>query len=183
MTRSIAPMIVILGVLVAGAARAQSGGAYSLQWGTIDGGGQTPTTGGAYQLSGTTGQPDAGPLVGGIYALNGGFWGPATNGAVDAPETEAVPRAFAARPAVPNPFRSTTTVAFDLPATRAVGIVLYGIDGRVVRRLLNQELPAGRHRAVWDGLDDRGQRVASGIYFARIHAGEFAGNVRLVHLD
>src|SRR4026207_502216 len=53
---------------------AQSGGPYTLNWFTIDGGGGT-STGGVYSLSGTIGQPDAGRLSGGAYTLEGGFWG------------------------------------------------------------------------------------------------------------
>jgi hypothetical protein len=59
------------------AATAQTGGGYDLTWSTIDGGGGT-STGGGFELSGTIGQPDAGPasgpMVGGDYALTGGFW-------------------------------------------------------------------------------------------------------------
>lgn len=54
---------------------AQSGGSYDLSWATVDGGGGTVSTGGAYSLVGTVGQPDAGLLTGGPYALGGGFWG------------------------------------------------------------------------------------------------------------
>src|SRR5881396_2997907 len=53
------------------AALAQS---YSIDWFTIDGGGGT-STGGVYSVSGTIGQPDAGRMSGGIYGLDGGFWG------------------------------------------------------------------------------------------------------------
>lgn len=56
-------------------ALAQSGGEYDLTWSTVDGGGATFSTGGDYTLGGTTGQPDAGLLTGGDYALVGGFWG------------------------------------------------------------------------------------------------------------
>lgn len=55
-------------------ASAQSGGTYDLTWNTIDGGGATFSTGGAYSLGGTIGQADAGTMNGGSYALNGGFW-------------------------------------------------------------------------------------------------------------
>lgn len=62
----------------AGAILAQTGGGYDLTWSTIDGGGQTFSTGGAYALGGTTGQCDAGPtngsMTGGSYSLVGGFW-------------------------------------------------------------------------------------------------------------
>jgi flagellar hook assembly protein FlgD len=84
---------------------------------------------------------------------------------------------------MPNPFFATTTLSLDLPAARHVSLALYGIDGRLVRRLVDQELDAGHHRAVWDGRDERGQRVASGVYFARIQAGEFTTTHRLVRLD
>ena len=53
----------------------QTGGVYDLTWNTTDGGGTTSAAGGAYNLGGTIGQPDAGAASGGAYALTGGFWG------------------------------------------------------------------------------------------------------------
>jgi hypothetical protein len=50
-------------------------GEYDLSWWTVDGGGQTFSSGGGYTLGGTAGQPDAGTLSGGEYTLGGGFWG------------------------------------------------------------------------------------------------------------
>jgi len=70
-------------LLAAVPALAQSGGGYDLSWSTVDGGGYTFSTGGGYSLGGTAGQPDAGLVSGGVYALGGGFWG---SGAVEAPE-------------------------------------------------------------------------------------------------
>ena len=57
-----------------GVALAQTGSGYDLTWHTIDGGGTTTATGGAYSLSGSIGQPDAGSQTGGGYVLRGGFW-------------------------------------------------------------------------------------------------------------
>jgi hypothetical protein len=54
---------------------AQSGDSYDLTWNTVDSGGAMWSTGGSYALGGTLGQPDAGTLAGGGYALRGGFWG------------------------------------------------------------------------------------------------------------
>ena len=69
----------VLALLVAAAlalpALAQSGGPYDLTWSDVSGGGYTFSQGGAYTLDGTVGQPDAGLLTGGDYALGGGFWG------------------------------------------------------------------------------------------------------------
>ncbi len=66
--------VLALLMLSAGLAAAQSGGVYSLSWGTVDGGGGA-VAGGAYALAGAAGQPDAGALNGGAYALTSGFWG------------------------------------------------------------------------------------------------------------
>lgn len=57
-----------------GVAIASSGGDYTLDWYTIDGGSGT-SSGGDYTVSGTIGQPDAGKMSGGDYAVTGGFWG------------------------------------------------------------------------------------------------------------
>ena len=67
--------IVLLGILWAGRAHAQPSTSYDLTWSTFDGGGCTTCTGGIYSLGGTIGQPDAGHAAGGIYSLDGGFWG------------------------------------------------------------------------------------------------------------
>lgn len=66
--------LLLLAVLAPALVLAQSGGGYNLTWNTVDGGGYTFSTGGSYGLGGTIGQPDAGALSGGGYALSGGFW-------------------------------------------------------------------------------------------------------------
>ena len=72
-------LIVLLAVcpllLATSTVLAQSGGGYDLSWSTVDGGGWTFSSGGAYSVGGTAGQPDAGLLSGGSYTLGGGFWG------------------------------------------------------------------------------------------------------------
>lgn len=71
-------LLLVLGLAgafpVAGLSLVPEAGSYDLPWWTIDGGGGT-TSGGAYALTGTSGQPDAGVLTGGAYGLTGGFWG------------------------------------------------------------------------------------------------------------
>jgi len=68
-------LLACLVLLAAVPVLAQSGGVYDLSWSTVDGGGGTVLTGGAYRVTGTVGQPDAGLSTGGAYALGGGFWG------------------------------------------------------------------------------------------------------------
>lgn len=77
MRRGVVIGLFALALLVSASApstRAQSGGAYELTWSTIDGGGALFSSGGAYEISGTIGQPDAGAMWGGVYVLGGGFW-------------------------------------------------------------------------------------------------------------
>ena len=68
----------------------------------------------------------------------------------------------------PNPFNPATTISFSLFRDGAVELVIYDASGRHVRNLVTGELPAGGHTVVWDGTNDRGRPVASGIYFARL---------------
>lgn len=164
-------------------ARAQSGGAYNLEWNTLAGGGQTFANGGAYTLGGTTGQADAGALSGGVYSLAGGFWnnGAAPTTGVD-PLSAPVPLAFAVRLAGPNPFRGSTALQFDLPSARRVSVALFGVDGRLVRRLVDGQRGAGRHTAIWDGADGEGRPAGPGMYFARVQAGDSQATLRIVRV-
>jgi len=66
----------------------------------------------------------------------------------------------------PNPFGPTTTLHYDLPDhTTALELSIYNLKGQKVRTLANGPSAAGRYRSVWDGRDDRGAPVASGVYF------------------
>jgi len=173
---------VVLFAMLPGRAEAQIGGPYSLVWSTVDGGGQTFGSGGSFSIGGTTGQPDAARGTGGTYGLQGGFWA-LESGTIVAVPAEHFPLAFAARLPQPNPFRSVTTLAFDLPVARRVMLVIHDLDGRVVRRLVEGPYAAGSHRAIWDGRDDRGRPVVSGVYFAHLVAGEFTSTQRIVRFN
>jgi hypothetical protein len=72
------PVLIAVALLLAGtvpAVRAQGDAGYTLDWWTVDGGGQTTPDGAGYTLSGTIGQPDTDGWAGGGYTLEGGFWG------------------------------------------------------------------------------------------------------------
>lgn len=71
----------------------------------------------------------------------------------------------------PNPFNPRTEIAFDLAAGGEVRLDVYDARGAHVRTLVDGSLPAGRHAAVWDGADDAGRRVASGVFMARLRSG------------
>jgi hypothetical protein len=81
-----------------------------------------------------------------------------------------LPTVTAVREISPNPFNPSTRIAFDLARSGRVQLEVFDVRGRSVRRLLAEDLPAGRHEVVWDGRDDAGSGVASGTYVARLSA-------------
>lgn len=82
----------------------------------------------------------------------------------------------------PNPFNPSTTLAFSIAKSMDVSVDLYNIKGQKVRSLHRGTLGSGNHHLVWDGRDSNGKGVGSGIYFARINAGSYTKNVKMVLL-
>jgi parallel beta-helix repeat protein len=83
----------------------------------------------------------------------------------------------------PNPFNPTTRIRYTVPDPgNAVRITVYDLTGRVVRTLVEDELPAGNYVAVWHGLDDTGRRMSSGVYFYRIEIGDYRVERKMVML-
>jgi hypothetical protein len=70
----------------------------------------------------------------------------------------------------PNPFSPETRIAFDLPQTGPLELMIYGVNGRLIRRLVKDTRQAGRYTANWDGRDDAGKKAGSGIYFYQLTA-------------
>jgi hypothetical protein len=82
----------------------------------------------------------------------------------------------------PNPFNPATTIAYDLPSESAVSIVIYGALGQEVRRLVTEPKSAGRYTIQWDALDNFGRSVGSGVYIAKIEAGQFSASQKMLLL-
>jgi hypothetical protein len=80
----------------------------------------------------------------------------------------------------PNPFNPATTIGFALPQNEQVRLVIYSVAGQEVRTLIDSEMPAGFHRAVWNALDEAGRPVASGLYFYQITAGRTTVTKRML---
>ena len=96
-----------------------------------------------------------------------------------------LPKAFALGQNFPNPFNPSTTISYDVPdRTESVQVELkvYNIRGQVVKALVNEFKEAGHYKVQWDGLNDRGENVASGVYFYRIKAGDFSATRKMVLL-
>jgi photosystem II stability/assembly factor-like uncharacterized protein len=75
----------------------------------------------------------------------------------------------------PNPFNPTTTISYQIPQAGRVTLRLYNMLGQLVRVLVDREVVAGKHSVVWDGKNERGEFVATGVYLYRL---EVAGVVR-----
>jgi flagellar hook assembly protein FlgD len=70
----------------------------------------------------------------------------------------------------PNPFNPSTTITFTRAEPANARLAIYGANGALVRTLINGDLKAGAQRVQWNGLNDSGAPVASGVYFYRISA-------------
>ncbi len=83
---------------------------------------------------------------------------------------------------VPNPFGVATRFEFALPERARVQVTVHDAAGRRVRRLLDEPRAAGPHAVLWDGRDQAGSRLPSGVYWARFHAGPSSRSMGVVLL-
>ncbi len=89
--------------------------------------------------------------------------------AIDDPAAGA-PAPFALAQNQPNPFNPSTAIGFSLPAAGDVSLLVFDVSGRLLRTLAHGRHAAGTHAVSWDGRDDRGQAVPSGLYLYRLSA-------------
>lgn len=75
----------------------------------------------------------------------------------------------------PNPFNPSTRIEYELPGRTHVRLMVYDVLGRLVRTLVDAEQSSGRFSAIWDGTNDSGVQMASGMYLYRLEATEGAG--------
>jgi hypothetical protein len=99
--------------------------------------------------------------------------GQATTGITTNPNGS-IPKEYLLYQNYPNPFNPTTEIRFGLPKEHSVTLKIYNLFGQEIRILADgEELKAGYHTVVWDGKNQHGALVSSGIYFVKIEAGEF----------
>jgi hypothetical protein len=101
----------------------------------------------------------------------------------------AVPQSYALQQSYPNPFAlsdrasgasAQTTIAYALPEAGQIAIRIYNMLGQLVQTLRDERQEPGFHTVKWNGLDQRGHRVAAGVYFYRMNAGKFQAVRKLV---
>ncbi len=89
----------------------------------------------------------------------------------DGEEKPSLPSKFTLGQNYPNPFNPKTEIPFSLTTKTEVTLIVYNVLGQEVRTVMNEILPAGEHIAVWDGRDNSGNSVTTGVYFYRLQAG------------
>ena len=91
-----------------------------------------------------------------------------------------LPLVFSLAQNYPNPFNPRTAIVFTLKKNVNVSLKIYNITGQLIRTLTNEKMDAGQHTKNWDGMDDSGRMVSSGIYFYQIIAGDFKASRKMV---
>lgn len=97
-------------------------------------------------------------------------------------EPDVAPPAAALLQASPNPFRSSTTITFDLPEAGPVLLRVFDVRGRLVRTIEDGTMEPGRYTSTWDGLDDRGLSVGPGLYFYRLETNSFRASRKAIRV-
>lgn len=103
--------------------------------------------------------------------------------APEEPEVANVPRAFVLHQNYPNPFNPSTTIGFEIRDAQgpvATRLVIYNVLGQAVRTLVDGPLQAGEHQVRWDGRDDRGQLLPSGVYLYQLQVGDARETRRMI---
>jgi hypothetical protein len=103
---------------------------------------------------------------------------------IESPENApGLPLAYSVEEGAPNPFSGHVTVRYALPRPTPASLCIYNPSGVLVRTLTSGNLPAGFHRAAWNGIDDRGRPVQAGTYFCRFQSADFVKVGKIVKTD
>ena len=99
-----------------------------------------------------------------------------------AEESTKLPSVYLLSQNYPNPISKATTISFIIPKAEHVDLKIYNLAGQCVKVLMDEDRKAGSYNVVWNGTDDRGQKLPSGIYFYRLKAGDWHSTKKLIIL-
>ena len=97
-------------------------------------------------------------------------------------DSSEIPSGFELAQNYPNPFNPETVIKYQTTQSSSVELAIYNLLGQKVRVLINEIKPAGSYEARWDGTNDFGEVVSSGVYVYRLQSGEFASTKKMVFL-
>ncbi|MCX7798695.1 MAG: T9SS type A sorting domain-containing protein [Melioribacter sp.] len=93
---------------------------------------------------------------------------------------ELLPNSFSLEQNYPNPFNPSTTISFQIAELSNVKLIIYDALGREIKKLIDEVKPAGKYSVLWDGSDNTGNKVTSGVYFYKIIAGNFIQTKKMI---
>jgi hypothetical protein len=132
--------------------------------------------------NGTLGQPSPVGIIDGTDVIHyagfwkSGWWAIVTDSELpDAARNELFQN-------YPNPFNPATTIRYSIAGTGMVELAIYDVSGRKIRTLVNETKQEGTYSVTWDGRNDRGRSVATGIYFYRLKAFSFSQVKKMILL-
>jgi len=96
------------------------------------------------------------------------------------PDSQLIPTGFRLEQNYPNPFNSNTWINYSIPRLSNVSLKIYNVTGEVVRTLQKGQQSVGKYSAMWNGLNDYGNRVSPGIYFYRLETDNFVETMKLL---
>jgi hypothetical protein len=97
-------------------------------------------------------------------------------------EVNMIPASFALHQNYPNPFNPKTEIRFDLPEEGMVELAIYNLMGQKIRTLTSNHMTPGYHAIVWDGTNDIGSQVATGMYFYSLSSRTFHSTKKMLYL-
>jgi hypothetical protein len=155
-----------------------------IDWQALSGGGISNSINVNYKLSGTVGQSLSGFSSGANNQLTSGFWNKKLSytDVDDQENPSGLPKEFALFQNYPNPFNPQTNIEYALPKGSQVNLVVYNILGQKIRTLVDEFQNAGMKKVMWDGKDQRGNEIPSGIYFYKLKAENYSQTKKMVIL-
>ncbi len=105
------------------------------------------------------------------------------HGPISANLAAGVPYVYELEQNYPNPFNPSTTIRFSVPQKAHVELIVYNLLGQKVRTLIDKEMGAGFHRVKWNGLDDHGAAVTTGVYIVKMTSGQFVQTRKMLMIN
>ena len=97
-------------------------------------------------------------------------------------DVKLVPGVFALHQNYPNPFNPTTEIQFDIPIATQINVSIFNLMGQKVKTLANKQVASGYHVVQWDGTNDKGVSVSTGMYFYTLNTGSHSAMKKMLFL-